>query len=145
MIMLTRLLRARRGAAATEFALLMPVLAVLIVAAWDLGSAYNHYVRLTGAVRTAFSFVLAGKGADLPGITKYVQANAPNATVNPVMECTCNGIVQICATACNTNFARYVRITATDRYTPIFAWPYIPLADGEDYVEMSTTLEMQVE
>lgn len=55
---------AARGVAALELALLLPVLVMLPVAAWEWGRALEHHERLAHAVRAAARHLATGDAAD---------------------------------------------------------------------------------
>lgn len=74
-----RLRDGERGAAAVEFAIILPILIVLVLGVIEAGRAYNAQIKLTQAVREgARSSITAGSGgvaalvasrADLPGFS----------------------------------------------------------------------------
>jgi Flp pilus assembly protein TadG len=49
---MTNKLKGERGQTFTEFAFVLPILVVLLLAIVQFGVAFNHYVTLTDAVRT---------------------------------------------------------------------------------------------
>jgi Flp pilus assembly protein TadG len=50
---LTRLLHCERGAEAVEFALVVPVILLIVFGAIEFGRLYNEQIQLTGAARSA--------------------------------------------------------------------------------------------
>ncbi len=67
--------RDQRGAVAVEFALIVPVLAMLVFAIIEFGRGYNASVELTGAVREGARALALGQTVD--DATAAVVAAAP--------------------------------------------------------------------
>jgi Flp pilus assembly protein TadG len=92
---------ARRGAAALEFVIVMPILALIMVTAADLGNAAQQSIRLETAARAgaqyAFSFP-----TDVAGIRRQVLsavADWTDVTVpNPTVVCRCGTTTYSCTT-----------------------------------------------
>ena len=79
----------QRGAIAVEFALVIPILAMVVVAIIEFGRGYNAKVELTGAVREGARALALGQLPDdaeqavidaSPGLT-------PEPTITSVTEC----------------------------------------------------------
>lgn len=68
-------LNSQKGASAVEFALLLPVLILLIVGIFQFGLAYNNYLDITHAAR---------EGARMASVNKYDEA-AIRAKAYPVV------------------------------------------------------------
>jgi Flp pilus assembly protein TadG len=90
-------LRDQQGQAATEFALVLPILALLLFGIIQLGVVFNHYVTITDAVRTGARKAAVGRlvlqgGGDPAGQAEAgVRASASDlnqsdlqVTVNPL-------------------------------------------------------------
>ncbi len=73
-------IRSQRGQAATEFALVLPVLAFLLFAIIQLGIVFNHYVTVTDATRAgARKAAVSSELPDPVGATEAaVRASATN-------------------------------------------------------------------
>lgn len=71
-----------RGQSITEFAVLAPVLILLLVAALDIGRAYDAYVSLTNASREGARYG-ASNPADAAGITNHAIQEAGSITISP--------------------------------------------------------------
>lgn len=72
-------LREERGQSLAEFALVLPVLALLIMGMIKAGIVYNHYITLNDAVRVAVRQLAVGRGttdACAPAITRLRTAAA---------------------------------------------------------------------
>lgn len=75
-----------RGQSITEFAVLAPVLILLLVAALDIGRAYNAYVSLTNAAREGASYGALNdpQGATyLADVKNHAVAEAGSITISP--------------------------------------------------------------
>lgn len=127
---LRRLVAARSGASAVEFALALPLLLLMLLPAIDYGMAFALSQRLTAATNqavqraTASGKVLSSYAALSADITASVTGavDAPvTTTVSNWLEC--NG-----QRATNANglcpsgqtYARYVQVRASTLYTPMF-------------------------
>ena len=78
-------LRGEQGQAMTEFALVLPVLVVVLSAIVQFGIVFNHYVALTDAVRTgARKAAVSRQASDPVGTTKQaVIAAGGDITIDP--------------------------------------------------------------
>ncbi len=125
--LINRLAADRSGAAAMEAALVIPLMLLLVFAAFDFAMGFSARMDLVAtASRTA---ELATGVGQVRADYQFLQAEAeaatsqPNAvaTVNTWLEC--NGVVQgpingICPAG--QEFARYVSVNIQATYTPIF-------------------------
>ncbi len=57
--------RSERGASSIEFALILPVLIMILIGVFEFGMAYNNYLAITHAAR---------EGARLAAVNKYDEA-----------------------------------------------------------------------
>jgi len=62
----TRVVREERGQALTEFALVLPVLVILVLGIVQLGITLNQYLTLTDAVRAGVRQASVSRGAEDP-------------------------------------------------------------------------------
>jgi Flp pilus assembly protein TadG len=124
-------LRSQAGVAAIEFAVIAPVLILLVGAAMDLGAAIENAVRLENAARTAAQYATRS-ASDLTGAQSAALATLAgwsNATVSvgPLV-CQCppagaatGGAVVDCSTyLCATGMQIYITATATHPFTSVF-------------------------
>ena len=76
-------LRSEHGQAAVEFALVAPVLVVLLLAIVQAGIAFNHYLAVTDAARAAAREAITARvaGVTVPQIQQAAQSAA--ADLNP--------------------------------------------------------------
>lgn len=139
-------LRSDEAAIAVEFAIIAPILLLLAVASIDIGLALSDYMKLTSAIRTSFDYALVKKDNDLAGIENRVKANASSATVSAVASCTCDGSAMgSCSATCSGTKSKFITVTVSQQYKPLFDWPFLPLESGHDYMLIDTTGKFQVE
>ena len=115
------------GAVAVEFALVLPVLALLIAGLLDLGNAVNLSTKLDAAARAGAQFAMS-YGYDTQGITNAVSlatAEGSNVTMapgSPSAYCTCGSSTATHLSKCdgtvtcpgNAAIRNYVSITVND-------------------------------
>lgn len=142
------------GASIIELALVAPVLAAVILGMTDLARAYTMSVQLQQAAQRAIERVQQNTTAS--SNYTYVQTEATTAataagysgstaTVNYRLEC--NGTVKEQTTGaalastsvCNSGetYARYVSVTVSNKYTPLFGTSYFPGADANGKVTIT--------
>jgi Flp pilus assembly pilin Flp len=137
MSLLRSLRRNRTGNSAIEVALLAPILAIGMFAAYDLSVGFSRKIDLVsaaarttelvsapGAVRTDYSF-LQSEAVAAAGVS------GASATISNWLEC--NGTRQ--ATGTNLcgggqEFARYVSVSISAPYQPLFNYGGLIPADG---------------
>ena len=128
----------RRGAAALEFALVLPVVTFVMMAVFDYGAALQQIIRLEGAAR-AGAQVGMSRPNDADGIRTAALAfvgdwalgtncgaEEPNGVcVESGTRCrVVNTTVDVsCSTTFTTDFHRYAWVTVTRPYSPILVVP----------------------
>jgi Flp pilus assembly protein TadG len=131
-VRLPRRLRDRRGVAAVEFALLAPILITLLASVVDLGLAIERSIRLETSAQAGAQYILRFPN-DTDGAATAAEAAAGSgatATATP-LPCQCpaadgtNGAEVACNGTCATGMARYVRVSVTRSYTPIFPTSFL--------------------
>lgn len=123
-----------RGQTLVEFALLLPVMVLILALAADFGRAFTAYIAISGAARegAAYGMQTAGNAANGAGIRAAALADAPSIWGQVP------GVVS--STAANDGFGyRYVEVTVTYDFEPIIAIP--PL---NRTVAMERTVRMRV-
>jgi Flp pilus assembly protein TadG len=98
--MLARLKACRRGVSLTEFALIAPVLCLLVMGSFDVGNAIQQSLQLEAAAQAGAQYAFS-RPTDSVGITAAIRANLPGWTditvSSPVMACRCdNGVTVSC-------------------------------------------------
>jgi Flp pilus assembly protein TadG len=116
---LLTLARDRAAATAVEFALLAPILLVLLMGIAKFGITLNSYVMLTEATADGARYLALSRGAATPysGTVSQVTGTASNLTGTLTITTTINGTAcgtdTACRTALNTAVAQPARVTAT--------------------------------
>ncbi|RKK03189.1 pilus assembly protein [Pseudoroseomonas wenyumeiae] len=98
--MLTRLKHSRRGVSLVEFALIAPVVCLLLMGGFDIGNAIQQSLQLEAAARAGAQYAFS-RPTDTVGITAAIRANLlgwSDITVpSPVTTCRCdNGVTVSC-------------------------------------------------
>lgn len=107
-------LKARRGSAAMEFALLAPVFALIAIGAYDFGNAVQTSMRLERAARAGAQFALVyptnSAGVVAAAIAAWPELTSANVP-NPTSLCTCGDSTVACTATCNTGLVWTVTVT----------------------------------
>ena len=126
----------RSGNAAVEFALLVPILLMLVVGTVDLGSGFGEKLRLQSAVNSGLQHAMLTQGSD-PATTRTViehNSNRP-ASISVDIICRCQSVVAACQSPCPSRIMRYVRGSASAPFTtPVFELEMMLGASFEVYV-----------
>jgi Flp pilus assembly protein TadG len=124
--------RDRRGAAAVEFALLAPVLLLIMAGLTDGSQLIVTHMQVNSAAQAGADFALR-QGWNAAGIQAAVTAAAPvGATGTPVLAQACvvaGAIVTTAAGKCadGGDVGRFVTVTAQAPFTPLMSWPGIAM------------------
>jgi Flp pilus assembly protein TadG len=118
--MLIRFWRTAAGNAAIEFALIIPIVLVLLVAVYDLGTGFTEKIKVQSALNSGMQHVMQTGGADI-AMTKTVinhQLNdtAAAATVAVEKICRCNTQTIACSHTCARGVGQYVLASASLPY-----------------------------
>ncbi|MGE0734935.1 MAG: TadE/TadG family type IV pilus assembly protein [Alphaproteobacteria bacterium] len=121
-----------QGVAAVELALLSPVILVLLAFLFDFGMGMLNHMQLSSAARAGAQYALL-VAPDTTGVQQAVDGAAGlkdpplNITVEQFCECT-DGTTITCGTTCSNNitYMLFVRVTATQSYSPMFPMPGLP-------------------
>ena len=76
-------IRNERGQAMTEFALVLPVLALMLFAVIQFGIAFNNYITVTDAVRAGARKAAVSRGTADPARTVEAAVRASAAGLDP--------------------------------------------------------------
>lgn len=110
-----------RGVAASELAVMAPVLLLLLVGTADVANLIQTNIRLDRAVRAGAQYA-AGNEADLTGIRAQVMAAWPELTAAdvplPFLVCECAGTVIACDQSCPSGLIQTVEISAQRSLSP---------------------------
>jgi Flp pilus assembly protein TadG len=131
-----------RGSVAVEFALLLPVLLLLIFGVIDFGRAINDQITLTQAAREGAR--LASLGNSTSAVTTRTEsAAAPTLTLTSA-----NITVTTCAAGAGPGVDAVVKVTYTYTFiTPVgaFASMFVPASTLGSALSLSATGEMPCE
>lgn len=128
--LVSRLYRDRRGTSAIEFALIAPMLAMVLAGICDIALGLTRKYQLEQASYRALELVTVGS---LQGDYAYVEpeameaAGVPAENVEVLAWLECNGTRQAFSTTCTETqqTERFIEVVITDLYQPLF--PYGPL------------------
>ncbi len=117
--------RANRGNSAVEFALILPLLAILLVGIVDIGRYAYQRTDMFGAVRAGAQYLMAGGSNEVTteAIVTRSWSQAPaDGTVSVDEFCLCGGEVVMCNALCADDEApdAYTRIVVSGTYRGIF-------------------------
>jgi Flp pilus assembly protein TadG len=144
--LLTRLRRDERGASLIEFVLLASAMATVVVGITDVTRAYSMKLTLEQAAQRAIEkFQQQSRSLNdyttlsTEATTAATAAGYPNATAAVSYKLECNGTTKTSNTtgsainsSCNDGetYSRYVSVTLTDHYSPMFINSYFPGAQN---------------
>jgi Flp pilus assembly protein TadG len=110
-------LRDRRGVSAVEFALISPIVAGLLVFAWDGWQAANAQMKMRNALQAGAEYVMTGQADDNTAkavVSNYWAGKPTGAAVTVVRACKCGGADNVCTGLCpNTTTPPSVFVTLT--------------------------------
>ncbi|WP_460580807.1 TadE/TadG family type IV pilus assembly protein [Humibacter ginsengisoli] len=111
---LTRLLRCESGAEAVEFALVIPVILLIVFGAIEFGRLYNEQIQLTGAARSAARVMAIDSSTVITGseLQSWAPALSPTLTASGNLALSYLDASGAAASACSTGGT----VTATLNY-----------------------------
>jgi Flp pilus assembly protein TadG len=126
----------RLGQSSVEIALATPVIALLLLAAADLGRLFYTYISLNSAVRAGAQYGAQSRvnAANTSGIENAITNDSSNITLTgapTVSQCTCisGSNVAVCSSTypCSDNpGATFVTVTASTTFKTIMQIPGFP-------------------
>lgn len=142
-----RLLADQGGVAVLELALAAPILALMVVGVADLSNAYSRKLALEQAAQRAIEKIMQTTASTTPDATLQAEAvaqagmglTASDVTVVYSMYC---DMVKAASADGNCDpgkqEARYIEVTVTDEYTPMFPMKVGPVNANGNYVIRAT-------
>lgn len=124
-----RLLGAERGAAAIEFAILAPVMLLILVGAGDFGLSVHSKLQLQAAANAGLQHAIATQGQEIArtqAVITHELGGAP-ATIEVERFCECSGVKVQCSASCNKPKMSFVSASVSSTSTHLF-WPDIALS-----------------
>ena len=125
--------RCTRGAAAIEFALVVPVLLILLLGLIEMGVVFMHQVQVETAAQAGIARA-EQDGFDIPSIQTAVTTStaltAIQALPAPTQSCGCVSGTTIVAASCDSactggvTAGTYVTVNTQTTYTPLFGLIY---------------------
>ena len=150
---LTALWRDERGNSFIEMALVTPLLASLLIGMVDISRAVSAKVTLEQAAQRALEKAQATdyKTEDADTLEADAEAAAgtgSTATVDAWLECDHDGVhldfdTGTCATG--SYYARYVQVTVSNTFTPMFGSRFFPGANANGTVDVSGGATLRVQ
>ncbi|HLO77312.1 MAG TPA: TadE/TadG family type IV pilus assembly protein [Magnetospirillum sp.] len=123
--MWSRLYRCTKGVAAVEFALMLPILVMLVAAVADFGLAVNEKMRLTSAARAGAQWAYK-KSGETGGVALAVQQasglDPAQVTIGTQKFCGCvSGATVSCLGTCNdgNGVRTYVTVSVSESWAPV--------------------------
>ena len=125
------------GVAATEFAMLAPVLLLLLMGIFDFGMYINMTMKLENTARAAAQYVYEGGDPDyieddiiMPSILNVTEEtrDSLDVTTEFVCECSDSEVVDCTSGSCGENdyVRHFVIVTTGMDYSTIFPYPGLP-------------------
>ena len=142
MLKITNLLRDRKGGSMVEFAVTAPLLFLLCAGAGDYARLFFSAISLKSgsAVGAFYGSQVSTRSGDIAGMIERAAADAEDAarfntvTASADQYCVCPGMTAFAcgdyqSTTCSGGYGAaraYVRVRATQSFTPITPFPGIP-------------------
>ncbi|MFC7738508.1 TadE/TadG family type IV pilus assembly protein [Roseomonas sp. GCM10028921] len=111
-----------RGIATLEFALLVPLLLLMLLGAYDVGTAFKTSINLASAARVGAQQALLTPGnpeavrqAVIASVSETSSTDLPLLTVS----CTCASVALACGSPCPSGDALYMTVTTRRRLAPL--------------------------
>lgn len=125
--MMKRFLTDKSGVAATEFALVTPILLAMVLGIFEFGMFINQQMRIENTAMAAAEFlVLGGQEADLEAeilAQNEVGLTAADMTVTHIYECN-NGAAAAQGDDCGDDdyLRHYIQVSFSKAYESIIVW-----------------------
>jgi hypothetical protein len=153
MARLISIFRDERGNSVIEMALAAPVLASLLIGMVDISRAVSAKVTLEQAAQRTIEKVQARdfKTSDEPGLEADAEAAAgagSSADVDAWVECDHDGVhLDYDSGSCATGayYARYVKVSVSSTFTPMFGTRFFPGANDNGTVDVSGQATLRVQ
>lgn len=112
--------RAAAGNAAIEFALIIPIVLILLVAVYDLGTGFITKINVQSALNSGMQHAMQTEGSNIAMTTTVINHQlddkAAAATVAVEKICRCNTRTIACNSSCSVSIGQYVLASATLPY-----------------------------
>lgn len=118
--------RSTSGVAATEFALIAPIVLILMLSVVDVSNAVSESFDLKTAARVGAEYAL-NNSDDIAGIRAAAIAATNNTTstftIASTVFCECDKVALVCGQTCPLDASvpnQYVRVSVQDSFSPLF-------------------------
>lgn len=131
---LAALVRSNKGASAVEFAIIAPMLIVILVPLIDLGLGFYQQMQVEDAAQAGAQYAMAhGWNSDAiqSAVTNATPLGAVSATPAPARSCGCPSGTSVSAADCGStcddgqSARTYVTVSAQATYTTLIPYPTI--------------------
>jgi Flp pilus assembly protein TadG len=146
------LLADQRGNSLVEMAFVAPLLAALMVGTVDISRAYSARVKLEQAAQRAIERVQVSNYVETDNTTiksdaETAAGNGSTATVTDWLQCgtSASKLAYTDACASGVAIARYVQVSITNTYTPMFGTRFFPGANPDGSVPLTAVAGVRVE
>lgn len=136
--------------AGAEFALVAPILIMMLIGTVDIGFFVWERMRLQNAAHAVAEYVSFAQTEDMADanvdivLSEAYSEDSANVTVTSVYECECaDGVVSECPAVCvdvGDYSRRFVDVVLTSQFTPLFPYPGIP-----DAIDLQGQARMRVD
>ena len=127
----------QKGSAVVEFAVVLPVLVVVLMGTIDFARVMYWAMALTNAARAGVQYgaLSLANSADTAGIQTAAQNSAasdlPGGIAAPIVArtCSCNGgaaTAGVCSASCTNPLRVFVSVTTTKTFTTAMHYPGVP-------------------
>ena len=113
----------RAANAAVEFAILAPILLLLVAGTIDLGLGFQEKLKLQSALTSGMHHVMQTAGAETDVTKQAIELGLPTgqpATVSVTTACRCNPTANNCPTSCLPGTHRFTTGTVSMPYKTLF-------------------------
>lgn len=146
---LVRIRRSDKGTSVVELAIAAPVLLIFLAGVTDLGRGYTERYRLQQAVNRTLEMAQTGKDADYSFLKAEAIAAAGVSESNVVhsqwVECAGSPAKKAWSEDCaGGESARYVKLTITGSYTPLFGGMGYLTAQSDGTVKLTAHATLRV-
>ncbi len=131
--MFARLRKDERGVAAIEFAIIVPLLAIILMGMVDYSMYISKALALQQLADQSDLYVIEGGSTGKVGQDVIQQSSlyttAPSVTYTTQTDCECaNGNYVSCSGSCSDGsvMRSFFSTTITGTYTPLLPWPGLP-------------------
>lgn len=118
------------GVAATEFALIAPIFAMLLVGTADMGMYILENMRLQNAAHAAASYVAQAQSEENAAtVAAEIYNGRGQIDVDTELACECaDGVPLVCPASCGADDyqRRFINITINGTFNSLFPYPGLP-------------------